>query len=349
MPHDVILGENSNIDGENVKVGKSVRIGDGSMINGKNVTIEDNVVIGDNTKISSGDVFLGFRSIIENHVIIEQGEKGRFQLGDNCFIGHDSKILAPILKAGDYVTLHNHLFVNGDKACNIGSNVWIGQNCILNARETLSIGNGVGIGTYSCVWTHGAFGELLEGCNIYKSAPVTIEDDVWIVGSYNVISPGVTIGKRSVVLTGSVVAKDVPVGRCVAGNPAKDVTDKIQPYREISLDEKYEMVQRFLEEYVKQRYSNIHENIESGWRIADANESFEILLLPKATNDTVDDKIIRLVFAKKNEITEKITKTTVFDISTKKYTKRRTKQEIELMKFLLYSKARFYPEQDSGY
>jgi hypothetical protein len=66
----------------------------------------------------------------------------------------------------------------------------LGQNCILNSTERLTIGNGVGIGTYSCVWTHGFHGELLEGCKILKLAPTVIEDDVLIVGSYNIVSPG---------------------------------------------------------------------------------------------------------------------------------------------------------------
>jgi acetyltransferase-like isoleucine patch superfamily enzyme len=116
--------------------------------------------------------------------------------------------------------LHNHLLVNGYKPCNLGHNVWIRQNCILNSTDRLTIGNGVGIGTYSCVWTHGFFGELIGGCTIFKIAPVLIEDDVWLIGSFNVISPGITIGKRSVILTGSVVTKDVPPYACVAGNPA---------------------------------------------------------------------------------------------------------------------------------
>jgi maltose O-acetyltransferase len=52
-----------------------------------------------------------------------------------------------------------------------------------------------------------------------KTAPVVIEDDVWIGGSA-VILKGVTIGKCSVVAAGSVVTKDVPPYCVVGGNPA---------------------------------------------------------------------------------------------------------------------------------
>lgn len=53
-----------------------------------------------------------------------------------------------------------------------------------------------------------------------KSAPVIIEDDVFI-GTNCIIGKGVTIGARSVVAAGSVVVKDVPSDSIVGGNPCK--------------------------------------------------------------------------------------------------------------------------------
>jgi acetyltransferase-like isoleucine patch superfamily enzyme len=52
-----------------------------------------------------------------------------------------------------------------------------------------------------------------------KTAPVKIEDNVWI-GMNAVILKGVTIGENSVVAAGSVVTKNVPPNTVVAGNPA---------------------------------------------------------------------------------------------------------------------------------
>jgi acetyltransferase-like isoleucine patch superfamily enzyme len=51
------------------------------------------------------------------------------------------------------------------------------------------------------------------------SAPVVIEDDVWI-GCNCVILKGVTIGKGSIISAGSVVTKSIPPGVIAAGNPA---------------------------------------------------------------------------------------------------------------------------------
>jgi galactoside O-acetyltransferase len=52
------------------------------------------------------------------------------------------------------------------------------------------------------------------------SAPVRIEDDVWI-GSGAVILPGVTIGRGSVVGAGAVVTGNVPPDVVVGGTPAR--------------------------------------------------------------------------------------------------------------------------------
>ncbi|MDF1561776.1 MAG: DapH/DapD/GlmU-related protein [Deltaproteobacteria bacterium] len=53
-----------------------------------------------------------------------------------------------------------------------------------------------------------------------KSETICLEDDVWI-GANAVIHPGVTIGRMSVIGSGSVVTKDVPAGSVMAGVPAR--------------------------------------------------------------------------------------------------------------------------------
>lgn len=54
----------------------------------------------------------------------------------------------------------------------------------------------------------------------FDSAPVFIEDDVWI-GFNATILKGVTIGKGSIIQPGAVVSKDIPAGSIVSGNPAE--------------------------------------------------------------------------------------------------------------------------------
>lgn len=336
----------NHVIGKQVKVGKGVMFGKGSLVAGEKVDIGDNVRIGDNTTIAANEVIIGWGSVIENGCAIKKvsGDMESFELGDNCFVGNDSRIATSRFITGDYVSLHNHLFVNGTKPCKVGHNVWVGQNCILNARETLSIGNGVGIGAYSSVWTHGAHGELLEGCLIHKVAPVTLEDDVWIVGSYNVISPGVTIGRGSIVMTGSVVTRDVPAGKVVAGNPARDISDKITTYRRITLEEKYTMMMRFLADYFSGKKGATKS--ADGWSVERGKESFRVRFVARYRGSGDESEFPTLVFTKRFEGENPGRLVTVFDLATKTYTKKRTECEVEVIRSLLYSKARFIPRAE---
>jgi acetyltransferase-like isoleucine patch superfamily enzyme len=54
------------------------------------------------------------------------------------------------------------------------------------------------------------------------TAPIVIGDDVYI-GIRATILPGVTIGSRSIVAAGAVVARDVPPNTVVGGVPAKQI------------------------------------------------------------------------------------------------------------------------------
>jgi galactoside O-acetyltransferase len=75
------------------------------------------------------------------------------------------------------------------------------------------------------------------------SAPVTIEDDVWI-GAGAILLPGVVVGAGSVVGAGAVVGSNVPPGVVVAGVPARiirRITDvdrdfRYRPPRDLAVD-----------------------------------------------------------------------------------------------------------------
>ena len=56
------------------------------------------------------------------------------------------------------------------------------------------------------------------------SAPITLEDNVWLGGGV-VVLPGVTIGRDTVVGAGSVVTRDLPAGVVAVGNPARVVRE----------------------------------------------------------------------------------------------------------------------------
>lgn len=107
----------------------------------------------------------------------------------------------------------------------VHSDVLIDDNCFITAQKQIEIGNHVQVSAYSFItdFNHN-FSKRevpinLQGCT---SAPVVIEDDVWI-GAHCIILPGVRIGKGAVIGAGSVVTKSVKPYMIAVGNPAREI------------------------------------------------------------------------------------------------------------------------------
>ncbi|RME58533.1 acyltransferase [Candidatus Parcubacteria bacterium] len=90
------------------------------------------------------------------------------------------------------------------------------------AAERIEVGEDVMIGPHCFITDHDH--GIERGKPIrqqpYASAPVVIEDNVWI-GAGVCVLKGVRIGREAVVAAGAVVTKDVPEGAIVAGVPAR--------------------------------------------------------------------------------------------------------------------------------
>ena len=98
----------------------------------------------------------------------------------------------------------------------------------------VTIGKRVMIGSHTAITsaTHQSGAERMHGSLV--TAPVVIEDDVWI-GAHTVIFPGVTVGHNSIVAAGSVVRHDVSPYSVVAGVPARLVrANRLQAQTEMS-------------------------------------------------------------------------------------------------------------------
>jgi acetyltransferase-like isoleucine patch superfamily enzyme len=108
----------------------------------------------------------------------------------------------------------------GRPGITIGRRTVINQQCCLDGRGGLSIGNNVDIspGVWILTDSHDMhdpfFREVL--------APVTIGDHVWI-GSRALILPGVTVGEGAVIAAGAVVTSNVAPYAVVAGVPAREI------------------------------------------------------------------------------------------------------------------------------
>lgn len=114
---------------------------------------------------------------------------------------------------------------NENSGIEIGDEVWINRNTLIQGSGGVKIGRNVLFGPSVIVWSSGHEYRKSPGPIMGQGltfAPVEIRDGAWI-GAGAVILPGVIIGEGAVVGAGSVVAKDVPAGVIVAGNRAKEV------------------------------------------------------------------------------------------------------------------------------
>lgn len=114
--------------------------------------------------------------------------------------------------------------------CDYGKNIYLGENvyfnfdCVILDVCEVRLGDFVFVapGVHIYTASHPLEASLRRTQEFGK--PVTIGNDVWI-GGKAIISPGVTVGDRSVIGAGSVVTKDVPSGVVVAGNPARVIRE----------------------------------------------------------------------------------------------------------------------------
>ena len=111
----------------------------------------------------------------------------------------------------------------------IGEDVQVNDSVHIAAIRSVEIGSRVLIASRVFITdhTHGSYaGEEQDSplsapaSRKLSSAPVRIEDDVWIGENVSVL-PGVTIARGAVIGTGSVVTRDVPPFCIAAGVPAR--------------------------------------------------------------------------------------------------------------------------------
>lgn len=102
----------------------------------------------------------------------------------------------------------------------LGNNSIINQNCRLDNRGGITIGDNVSISAEVCILT--ADHDLQSSDFGGRIRPVMIEDYVFI-GTRAMILPGVILGKGCAVAAGAVVTKSVPPFTIVAGIPAKSI------------------------------------------------------------------------------------------------------------------------------
>lgn len=131
---------------------------------------------------------------------------------------------------GNNVSIHKYTIIdctgvlrNLGEELIIGDNVGIAQNCFIQVRGKVVIGNNVIFGPNVSIFSEN---HVFENPELPVSVQgetrkgVTVEDGVW-VGTRATILDGVTVGRNSIIAAGSIVTRDVPPYSIVGGIPAK--------------------------------------------------------------------------------------------------------------------------------
>ncbi len=263
--------------------------------------------LNDKTEFSIDD-----RVTIGSNVTFGQNCK-KINIGYGTFLGNDIYIDVPVLSIGEYTTVHRGTTIHGYKDCSIGHNCWIGQFCIIDSIGGTSIGNNVGVGANSQLWSHIKFGDRLEGCRFYSSQNLVVEDDVWFVG-HCIVSP-ILAKKKSMLLSGGVITQDMEANHIYGGSPAKDISDKLG-FQFEHVDENDKMI----------NFKNLY------LEFLDENNI--------SNNDFQIDAYIKLA---DYDITKYEKERTIFFIKDRKYIPTRSQLEFKFMKYLLYDKGKFVP------
>ncbi|MCR4327250.1 MAG: hypothetical protein NUV46_01570 [Nanoarchaeota archaeon] len=333
------------------KIADSAKISSSAHIEAKELNIGKDAIIEDDVSLIGEKIFIGDGTRIRKgtHTVSSDKVKlNELNIGDFSDIWENCKIYVPKLIIGDYAILQDGVRMQGHLPLQIGHNFWVGSEAILNSSGGLNIGNNVGIGARSEIYSHGYHGELLEGCKINTVAPVNIGDDTWLTGSVYV-SPGVNIGNKSIVLFQSNVTKDIPPNVLARGNPAK-VVDNFVPYSNPSLPEKINLMSQFLKEFYEglKQQGYLLQTKEESSDIPDIlnseDYSFRVILeetsKPREFKNSLDTLLINGDSSGKIDFGTGISH---FSLLDKHYTKNKTLAEILFMKHMVPLKARFTP------
>lgn len=170
---------------------KGVTVGMNAIVIGKiSVIGQGKIIIGDNFLMTSGEHINPISANVQGAFFTDSPD-ARIVIGNN--VGMSSTRM----------WIHDSL--------TIGNNVKIGGGVLLMDTDCHELNYKVRNG---CLPTGEGWGETT------LSSPIVIEDDVWI-GAQSIVLKGVTIGARSIIGAGSVVAKSIPADCIAAGNPCK--------------------------------------------------------------------------------------------------------------------------------
>jgi acetyltransferase-like isoleucine patch superfamily enzyme len=175
--------------------------------------------------------------------------RGRLELGADVQVGRFTRITAAEAKIGAETVLCSRVTAGGDgrhSTLTTGPRCYIGDDCMFDLYCAVTLGEEVGIGRGSCIFTHGSWQSEFDGFPI-ASGEVRIGDLAWLGAGVTLFS-GVEVGEFATVGGGTVMRRRVPPYSLATGNPGKVVLQNGAHLKHVSEDERFELCQRILQE-----------------------------------------------------------------------------------------------------
>jgi acetyltransferase-like isoleucine patch superfamily enzyme len=223
------ISPTAKIDPSAILAAESIRIGDGTVIGphvritADNIDIGDSCSIGERCHLLAPSVRLSEQCSIGKETEVSFNQ--HFHLGARSSIGRRVIMSGQGFECGEFLWMKGEIIIGGGGATGphsfltIGRGVTIIDRCYINLSEAVTIGDNVALSYNVVLLTHGAWQSPLLGYPA-KFAPIMIHENAVIYLNCTIL-PGVTVGRGSVVASGSVVLHDVPDQCLVGGNPAK--------------------------------------------------------------------------------------------------------------------------------
>ena len=199
------------------------------------------------TLILSRKIEIGARSKIGPFAIVKSKD---LRVGEDSIIKSLAFVISRKIRIDSYVHIAPLCIIKGGFGMNssfeISDHSRIFPFCWIDCAEGVKIGNNVGIGGFSLLFTHGVWSNFVDGGPV-SFKPIEIGNNVWLPWRVFIL-PGVKIGNNVIVGANSLINKSIDDNSLTAGSPAKH----IRYLEETNPKEKRARFIEILNEYAKQ-------------------------------------------------------------------------------------------------
>lgn len=237
---DCIFGDDVEIEADEISIAPGCKIGwsgdddfrtpGGVRIKARALHLSAGVTLGRALRLEGGDLRLDEGVRIQRNATVRVLDSLR--LGAYGTVGEQCEISGRRVEIGQELWMLPQAKIGGGSAFEVDSRLTaghylhLGVHTLINTARPVTIGDEVGLGTRTSIYTHGAYPSRLMGFPVAFEG-VTIGDFTWVPGA--TINPGVHIGRNCVIGVNSLVTRDIPDGALAAGSPAKVLRESAFP------------------------------------------------------------------------------------------------------------------------